>query len=71
MSVFVILTWNCITAREGVPCVALGAATDGIVVDDLTTSILSTCSWTWIPTFLTQTCLSQRTFRTDYTFWTA
>ena len=48
-----------VTVEEGVAAVTLGAAADGVVIDDLALGVGTTCSWAWVNTLLLDTCLAQ------------
>lgn len=48
-----------VTVEEGVAAVTLGAAADGVVIDDLALGVGTTCSRAWINTLLLDTCLAQ------------
>ena len=63
------VTWYWKASCKWISCVACSTATDGIVIDNLATSILTTCAWTGISTFAGETGMCQWAFCTDHTLW--
>jgi hypothetical protein len=48
---------------------AQSTGTDRVVIHNLTASIKATSAWTWVDTFLVDTCFVLGTFSAQNTFW--
>lgn len=57
------LTYKC-TSYKWITSLSIWTATYWIMIDNLTSSTNTTSSRTWVDTFLIDTCLIKRTFRT-------
>lgn len=64
----VMLTFIFLTTDKRITRVTGGAATDWIVIDDLTPSVCTTCARTWVGTALVHAGFVLRTFGTDHAF---
>lgn len=65
----VYLTWNWITIRKWIPGKSLFTTAYWTMIPNITSTIYSTWAWTWIHTFLINTCICLRTFWTNDTLW--
>jgi hypothetical protein len=65
------LTFFLQTSCKGITSEARVTTTDWVVVHNLTASIKTTSAWTWVHTFLVDTCFVLRTFSANNTFRSA